>query len=173
MNASISKLKSAKSCLTWKRKAHLEATGETKEEMEVATVAGTVDTVATEATEATEITETVATEDSLVEEAEAEAATANTEVMGETIRTEMAEDLPEAGEAEEKAAKSGPTATETTTMAKAKKAGAETLIAIREETAMVAVAATTVALPVASTSAQTCDQRQQPRLRAPPVQTWP
>ena len=171
MNASISKLKSAKSCLTWKRKAHLEATGETKGEMEAATAAA--DTVAREAMEATEITETVATEDNLVEEAEAEAATANTEVMGETIRTEMAEDLPEAGEAEEKAAKSGPTVTETTTMAKAKKAGAETLIAIREETAMVAVAATTVALPVASTSAQTCDQRQQPRPRAPPVQTWP
>ena len=171
MNASISKLKSAKSCLTWKRKARLEATGETKEEMEVATAA--VDTVAIEATEAIEITETVAMEDSLVEEAEAEAATANTEATGETIRTGMVVDLPEVGEAEEKAAKSGPTATETTTMVKAKKAGAETLIAIREETAMVAVAATTVALPVASTSAQTCDQRQQPRLRAPPVQTWP
>lgn len=171
MSASISKLKSAKSCPTWKRKARLEATGETKEEMEAATAA--VDTVAIEATEATEITETVAMEDSLVEEAEAEAATANTEATGETIRTEMVVDLPEAGEAEEKAAKSGPTATETTMMAKAKKAGAGTLIATREETAMVAVAATTVALPVASTSAQTCDQRQQPRLRAPPVQTWP
>jgi len=167
VNASISKLKSAKSCLTWKRKAHLEATGETKGEMEAATAA--VDTVAREATEATEITETVATEDSLAEEAEAEVATANTEAMGATIRTGMAADLPEAGEAEEKAAKSGPTATETTTRVKAKKAGAETLIAIREETAMVA----TVAHPVASTSAQICDQRQQPRLRAPPVQTWP
>lgn len=168
MIASISKLKSVKSFLTWKRKAHPEATGETKAETEATTGA----------LEATEIIETMATEDTeeTLEDQEVDilVATANTEVMGETTRTGMAVDLPVAGEAGAKVAKSGPTATETTrtmmAMAMRSRAGAETTIAIREETMVVA---TTAAILAASASAQTSDQRRQPRPRAPPVQTCP
>ena len=119
--------------------------------------------------------ETVVTEEiDIGKEVNLVVAMASIEVMAETTRIVMV--VHQADGVAAKAAKSGPTATETTMMMTATatrgKAGVATTIAITGETETMAVAkAMMVDTRVASESAQTSGQRRQPKQRVLPGRT--